>query len=67
MKTKLIFSILLLAFFFSCNAQLNQLTSDELFEIKFDNFSLGDIMEIQGQDTKAEDLFGEGNFESGIN
>ena len=48
----------------SCRAQINTLNDDELFEIKFNQFTLDDIMGIDGIDENAETLFGKGNFES---
>jgi len=51
----------------SCRAQINTLNDDELFEIKFNQFTLDDIMGIDGIDENAETLFGKGNFESEAN
>ena len=64
MKTPSLIFIIALLLSFSCNAQLNELTVVELESITFIDITLGDIMGIQGQDFKATELFGEGNFES---
>lgn len=66
-KTYLIVITTFLAFTFTAKAQfntLNQLNNDELLGISFNKISLGNIMEISGNDQKAEVLFGKGNFDS---
>ena len=63
MKTLFSFSFFLFSFFFA-TAQLNKLTVEELEGIQFNNITLGDIMDISGDDSKALALFEEGNFES---
>jgi hypothetical protein len=67
MKAPTLFFVLFLALSFSCNAQLNKLTVEELAQIKFNEFTLSQIRRINAQDTKAEELFGKGNFESALN
>ena len=64
MKTPSLIFFIALLLSFSCSAQLNELTVEELENITFNNIALGDIMGINGQDSKAEALFGKGNFES---
>ena len=63
-KTYLFVITTVLTVAFSAKAQLNELNDNELFGITFDNISLGSIMEVHGNDQKAEALFGKGNFES---
>lgn len=66
-KTYLFIITTFLAFTFTAKAQfntLNQLNNNELLEISFNKISLGDIMDISGNDQKAEALFGKGNFDS---
>ena len=67
MKNIILFALLLFTGLLSCTAQINELTVDELEGIKFNTITLGDIMEINGDDRKAEALFGKGNYESNIN
>lgn len=63
-KTYLFVITTVLTVAFSAKAQLNELSDNELFGITFDNILLGNIMEIHGNDQKAEALFGKGNFEA---